>query len=118
MSKLVFIYGTLKRNGSHNHLMRGAKYVSEAMTKPRYRLYSCGWYPAMVEDADGICIEGELWRVPGDTLVQLDEFEGIAGGEYGLVEIAIHEPALCESVGGYLYLRSVESLIECGKSWP
>lgn len=118
MGVLVFIYGTLKRSGSHNHLLEGASFVAEAVTESRYRLYDCGWYPAMVADERGVSIEGELWRVPSEMLAALDEFEAVDSGEYVFSKVAVREPAVDEEVFGYLYQRPVEGLRECGPRWP
>ena len=117
MGVLVFIYGTLKRTGSHHHLMDGAGFVADAVTEPRYRLFDCGWYPALVSEERGVSIEGELWRVPPEMLPALDKFEAVDSGEYVFTKVGIRTPDVGEDVFGYLYQRPVDGLRDCGERW-
>ncbi|SRR5713226_4074439 len=53
---------------AHENL-EGAEFIEEVRTAPRYRLYSIGdRYPAMIrDDANGISVAAELYRVPDDA---------------------------------------------------
>jgi gamma-glutamylcyclotransferase (GGCT)/AIG2-like uncharacterized protein YtfP len=74
MKHLIFVYGTLKRGGSNHSLLAGQKFFAAAQTKPLYKLYSLGNFPAMVETPqDGRSIEGEIWEVDFERLPALDE---------------------------------------------
>lgn len=73
---ILFVYGTLRRGKSNQHLMAGAEYLGEAVTLPRYRLHDLGPYIGMVEVDDGDVIPGELFRVDARLLAELDAFEG------------------------------------------
>lgn len=75
----IFVYGTLKRGFAlHRHLDR-QKFIAEARTMPRYRMfvYRNGWFPLLVQEMDGgLSIEGELWEVNDECLRLLDRVEG------------------------------------------
>ena len=49
----VFLYGTLKRGGCRSHVLKDQRFLGEAMTVPKYRMYDTGSYPALVEDEGG-----------------------------------------------------------------
>lgn len=73
----VFVYGTLKRGEvAHAELMSEARFLGSARTPPRYRLVSCGWYPALVEGGK-LAVEGEVFEVSLAQLPALDDFEDV-----------------------------------------
>ena len=74
----VFVYGTLLRGESNSALMRKAKYVGEATTKPEYELVDFGWYPAMVSGGK-TSIRGEVYLVDDAQLADIDRLEGYPG---------------------------------------
>ncbi|MCU7844333.1 MAG: gamma-glutamylcyclotransferase [Candidatus Thiodiazotropha sp. (ex Monitilora ramsayi)] len=74
MSDRVFVYGTLRRGEVNHHLMSGAKYCGGHVTLPRYRMIHLGAYPGVVEGGN-TAIVGEIFRVNGQQLVQLDRLE-------------------------------------------
>jgi gamma-glutamylcyclotransferase (GGCT)/AIG2-like uncharacterized protein YtfP len=112
-SILLFVYGTLQRGMSHHHLLNGQEFVRAARTLPRYRLYNCGWFPALVEAADGVAVEGELWRTSQNVLPQLDRYED-APHLFVRRPIAIDgdEPAFA-----YIYVGSMDQCRDCGTRW-
>lgn len=71
---LVFVYGTLRRNGSNCFRMEGAEFVAEAAV--RGRLYRIGWFPGVVLDDTARDVTGELYRVDDVMLAALDAYEG------------------------------------------
>lgn len=74
---LLFVYGTLKRGGVRNFLLRGQKFLGEARTVPRYALYDLGAYPGLVQaEEDGQVVYGELYEVEQSLLPRLDAVEG------------------------------------------
>ena len=109
---LLFVYGSLKYGFPNNSLLNGTLF-SYAVTPPKYRLYSCGSFPALVECENGICVEGELWIV--DCLNFLDEFEGVDIGLYKREVILLKEP--CYLAFTYVYCRPVDDLLDCGPIW-
>lgn len=82
----VFTYGTLRRNGPANHVLRRlrAEFVGEGETVDAFFFdhggYGC--FPRVLRDApDGghtARVAGEVWAVPADLIRYLDGFEGYA----------------------------------------
>ncbi len=70
----VFVYGTLRRGGSHHSRMAGAGFAAVGFV--RGRLYRIGWYPGLVLELAGGLVAGDVFDVSPELLVQLDEFEG------------------------------------------
>jgi len=115
---LIFVYGTLKRNGSLNSHLHGQEFVAEATTQALYRMYrhQDGWYPILVEDENGIEIEGEVWRVSQDVIPVLDRVEG---DEYQRTVIRLKPPFDEELVKAWVYDGKVrqDELPELGPCW-
>jgi len=85
----VFVYGTLRREGSNHFRMEGSSFLGEATV--RGRLYKIDWYPGLVLDPAGDPVPGEVFEVGPEQLAALDEFEGVSaaeveGSEYRRVE--------------------------------
>lgn len=95
----LFVYGTLMRKASgalgmaqrarleHEGVNLGPAMMAGA------QLYDFGQYPGLTESADeSRIVHGEVIRLatPERTLVWLDEYEGIADGEYVRLERAVH----------------------------
>jgi gamma-glutamylaminecyclotransferase len=112
---ILFLYGTLKRGMSHHHRVAGQEFLGAVRTLPRYRLYACGWHPALVDVAEaGAAVYGELWRVDERTLAELDRFEGD--------ELFERRPIAVENcdqeVLAYFYIGDLKQCQDCGTSWP
>jgi gamma-glutamylaminecyclotransferase len=116
MRTLVFVYGTLKRGGRNDVLLRGQEFVQAARTLPRYRLYDSGSYPCLVEEpSHGLAVQGEVWRVDADALARLDELEEVPS-LFTRREVALAVPL--RPVLAYFYQRDVSGLKDCGDTWP
>jgi gamma-glutamylaminecyclotransferase len=72
----IFFYGTLKKGFSNHRMLAGQKFLSEARTLPKYKLYRTKSFPCMVKETDGVSVQGELWEVDDECLQRLDWFEG------------------------------------------
>jgi gamma-glutamylcyclotransferase (GGCT)/AIG2-like uncharacterized protein YtfP len=73
---LLFVYGTL-RQGERNHAeLKGARFVREASTHPRYQLVDMGSYPALLEGGT-TAVRGELYELEERWLPHLDAFEDV-----------------------------------------
>jgi gamma-glutamylcyclotransferase (GGCT)/AIG2-like uncharacterized protein YtfP len=71
----VFVFGTLKRgHGNHRVLGSRAQLIGTAETTARYRMFSVG-FPVIIEDGDGHHVRGELYDIPPEQLVSLDQLE-------------------------------------------
>lgn len=77
MSKLVFVYGSLKR-GFHNHGLLNnpeSEFIGECDTPPEFTMYDLGSFPAIVPEGE-TPIQGEVFRVSGRVFGNLDMLEG------------------------------------------
>jgi gamma-glutamylcyclotransferase (GGCT)/AIG2-like uncharacterized protein YtfP len=111
----LFIYGTLKRGLRNHHLLIGQPFVGEAITEPRYRLYDCGAYPALVEDqAAGQAVRGEVYLLEAATIRQLDLLEE-APVLYERLPVRLQD--FTHPVWTYLYRQDVRGLPACGDCW-
>jgi gamma-glutamylaminecyclotransferase len=112
---LLFIYGTLKRGECNHSLLASQEFVADVRTLPRYRLFEKGWHPCLVEAADGVAVEGELWRVSPETLAALDEYEEVP---HGFARRPVAVDGVDEPVDAYFYAQNVAGLRDCGSRWP
>lgn len=113
--QLLFVYGTLKRGQSANHLLAGGRFVRAASTLPRYRLLDLGDHPGLVEaTGPGMTIQGELWWVNTSSFPALDAYEG-APRDYDRKPIGIQD--CTEPVIAYFFLGDVSGLPDCGAEW-
>jgi len=79
----VFVYGTLKRGGRLNKVLKdiGAEFVGEAKTKKGFLMFNLKWYPG-VKKAKGSMkekaypIPGEVYQISKENLGVLDGVEG------------------------------------------
>jgi gamma-glutamylaminecyclotransferase len=113
---VLFLYGTLKRGQKNHRLLAAQRFVGDAATEPRYRLYDLGQYPGMVADtANGLAVAGELWEVDDGCLAELDEFEGVP-------ELYVRQRVALQGTAGpvesYLYNRAIPPGARSGESWP
>lgn len=117
-TKLIFVYGTLKRGCSNHHFLAGQTFLGEARTRPGFRLYELRGFPGMVphgEDRDGVA--GEVWSVDEAALVRLDALEGLAEGMYRRERVPLEPPYSGQAIEGYLYNRNVKGLRDLGGRW-
>jgi gamma-glutamylcyclotransferase (GGCT)/AIG2-like uncharacterized protein YtfP/lysophospholipase L1-like esterase len=111
----IFLYGTLKRSGCRSHVMRGQRFVGEARTVAKYRMYNTGSYPALVEDEDGLEVDGEVWEVDDECLRVLDAIEAVPD-LYERRPVSLTDSGM-DGVETYIYRRSVDGLPDCGSRW-
>lgn len=127
MTVFFAVNGTLMRGLelNPNLIAAGGEFVREAMTEPRYRLWTIGdRHPAMLRvSSGGATIALEIWRMPLATLglILLQEPPGLSIGKIALADGSevlgvLGEPYLCEGQteitqwGGWRrYMASKES---------
>ncbi len=114
---LIFVYGTLMRDGCRAGVMTEQQFIGAARTAAAYRLYDCGSYPGLIKADDGLSIEGELWSVDAACLRRLDQIEAVDEGLYSRETVRLMSPHENETVQAYLYAQSVEGLRDCGVRW-
>lgn len=110
----LFVYGTMMRGCCRHAALAGQRFLGEAISASRYRLYDLGPYPALVECEDGRAVIGELWEVNTDRIPLLDRIED-APELYRLTTIELANPP--GEAQAYLWQRGVEGLAECGTRW-
>ena len=108
---VLFVYGTLKRGGRSHGRLADSPFVGDAWSKPIYRMYNCGTYPALVAATDGESIGGELYRVNSGVIAILDEFES----GYRRMPIEVIGPI--PEVWAYIFLGDVSALSPAGPVW-
>ena len=113
----LFVYGTLKRGQPRNRFLTGQTFIAPAVTRPLYRMFNVGEYPALVRHADGRAIQGELWDVDDACVRTLDHVEGCDLGLYVRAAVELSAPHDELSAETYLYLLPVESFADCGTLW-
>lgn len=73
----LFVYGTLRKEGTANHFLLNSTLLDSAVVLNGYSLYSFGPYPfAIRTDNDKDFIVGDIYEVEEDTLLILDDYEG------------------------------------------
>jgi gamma-glutamylcyclotransferase (GGCT)/AIG2-like uncharacterized protein YtfP len=112
----VFVYGSLKSDFHNNDVLSFAEFVARTKTlSARYTMLSMGPFPALVETGS-FFIDGEIYRVHGETLWTLDIMEG-QGDFYDRKQIQVvdyAEPAWC------YFLRDTNPLYQnpnCPQIW-
>ncbi|NJN32510.1 MAG: gamma-glutamylcyclotransferase [Synechococcales cyanobacterium RM1_1_8] len=68
--KRFFICGSALRGQPDHQNLKGASFVGEAKTQPRYRLHAIksGWHPGIYEadEGQGISIPGEIYEMTAE----------------------------------------------------
>jgi gamma-glutamylcyclotransferase (GGCT)/AIG2-like uncharacterized protein YtfP len=113
---ILFVYGTLKRGGRGNRWLANQRYIGEAVTEQRYRLYDLGTYPGLVkDDVNGLAVKGELWEVDDACLAELDDYE-YAPELYTRERVAV--PGVAGPVETFIYNKPVPPNARSGCFWP
>ena len=78
--KLVFVYGSLKKNFDNHHIIEKAKYKCKAKTVKRFDMFeeNCANYPYLLKrtTVKSHNIKGELYEIYRDDILnELDRFE-------------------------------------------
>lgn len=71
---LVFVYGTLRRGGRNNYILKECDYLGPHWTPPHYTMFGLGDYPAVVARGQ-TSILGEVYRIDDAVFDLLDELE-------------------------------------------
>jgi gamma-glutamylcyclotransferase (GGCT)/AIG2-like uncharacterized protein YtfP len=89
MTFLLFVYGTLMRDGCRHAALAGQRFLGEARTEPRYELLDFGEHPGLVRrEPGGRAVAGELYEVEEGLRAALDEMEG-APDQFRLGSVAV-----------------------------
>jgi len=109
----LFVYGSLKRGLRHHDQLRGATFLGETRTAPRYQLVLHGEYPALTGGEREVV--GELYRVDDARLHRLDVFEGCPD-LYRRDSVELHDGR--RVVAYVLPPERVESSLRSLAAWP
>ena len=118
MSQLIFVYGSLKRGYALHSLLHNQLFLGNAVTEPLYRIFDLGNYPGLISCADGLAIQGEVYRVDPDALHRLDEAEGVADALYARRVIQLQSDFPEENVHAWFWQGDVSGKVDCGVHWP
>lgn len=89
-NKILFVYGTLKRNCRGNYMLQNASFLGSALTTTDYELYGGFTYPALIRAKNhGYSVDGELYEVDQETMNLLDIYEGVESGLYKCEKIKL-----------------------------
>jgi len=75
-TKLVFVYGSLRKGRGLNPVLSSSEFVGEFKTKPKYTMYSLGAFPCIVKSGN-TSIVGEIYKISLETERRLDMIEGV-----------------------------------------
>ncbi len=103
MSFELFVNGTLMRGLALHDNLRGAEYLGEFVTAPRYRLYSIDdIHPGMFAvESGGVAVAGEMYRMSDETWARVE------GGEPANLYCGPVALADGRTVNGILYPRDL-----------
>ena len=73
--KLIWVYGTLKRNHGNHQLLEASTFLGKATSEPVFTMLHLGGFPGIIRGGE-TPISGELYEVDDDTLKRLDRLEG------------------------------------------
>lgn len=83
----LFVYGTLRSNGAGAALLADGELIGEGTVGGiLYNIDDA--YPAIILYGN-TAVRGEVWRCPAASLLQLDEYEGVADGLFRRVGVEV-----------------------------
>lgn len=78
MSKIVGVYGTLKKGYSNHRLLKDSKFLGSLWSKELFTMYSMGRFPALTKRQNN-SVYFEIYEVDEDTLENIYRLEGYSG---------------------------------------
>lgn len=72
----LFVYGTLRRRGIANHFLQDYQVKGEGIWVNGFAMYDAGWYPFVIPAEESAKIVGDLYEIPQQKIIELDEYEG------------------------------------------
>ena len=108
---LLFVYGSLRKHGSHNHLLQDVPSVGSFYTYGF--LYLIDWYPGLIlnmqTDIDKKVqkVYGDVYRVTPEQMKKLDKYEGETYHREWISVFDDHEQSIQAQT--YIYNQSVEN---------
>lgn len=78
MSKLIAVYGTLKRKHGNHRVMGNSEFLGEHLTDPKFTMLSTGGFPIVITKGD-TPIKIEVFKVPDEQINRINNLEGYLG---------------------------------------
>ncbi len=108
MTRLIFVYGTLKQGFSRNNILTemGAKFITNGNAMRTVCIDTHGRYPHMVQADDyQHTTYGEIWELPDDvTLDRLNAIECPAGYVPQLIDVSASNGDYLMNVVSYMMM--------------
>lgn len=107
MTKLVAVYGTLRKGLHNDKILRNSKYLGTTTLQPKYKMADAHWYPVVYKsnfdelESDHVVIE--VYRIDNETLKVIDVLEGVpdlykrikVDTEYGKAYMYVMDASAC-----------------------
>lgn len=71
----VFVYGTLKAGYGNHRYLHGSRFICNALTLTRYRMWCIGFPLIQRDDRAGHPVAGEVYDITPRTMADLDALE-------------------------------------------
>ncbi len=107
-NQLLFVYGTLMRNGRAEYRLSGSQYIGKAILKD-YAMYDLGAFPGIVAKK-GEWVEGELYFIRDSDFAGLDSYEG-EGDLYQREIVTVESSFGPQQSWAYVYLGEPEGKV-------
>ena len=109
-NQLLFVYGTLMRNGRAEEYLSGSEFIGKAILKD-YAMYKInhGDFPGIVSKK-GEWVEGELYLIRDTDFVGLDRYEG-EGTLYHREIVTVESSNGRQRAWAYIFLRDPEGSV-------
>ncbi|WCL47533.1 gamma-glutamylcyclotransferase family protein [Leptospira sp. GIMC2001] len=78
----IFVYGTLRSNGSNHFRMKNCELIAGNVRIRNYRMYSKKDYPIISKSIEFSTIVGDIFEIENQLLTELDRYEEIGTNEY------------------------------------
>ena len=104
-NQLVFVYGSLMRNGSAEDLLSGCTYSGKAILKD-FAMFNLRRYPGIISKR-GEWVEGELYIIHNNDFARLDQYEG-EGILYQRELVTVESSTGQKQAWAYIYLGKPE----------
>jgi len=81
----IFVYGTLKSGFHNHHYLKNATFIDKATTLYKYpMILACQAFPHLINaKGKGHYIKGEVYSIDNETMLKIDELEGVPEHYYG-----------------------------------
>lgn len=120
--KLVFIYGSLKRNFDNHYIIEKARYRCKVKTLKRFDMFEEDYanYPYLLKRRTNknYNVKGELYEVYNDMLNELDRFEDAPNYyERRIIEVKIYSGEIKQAYAYFMKEQKIPKNKEPLEEW-